>query len=84
MICPDCKGKMWVIDTIPTDDSVIRRRKYKECGYKVYTKETTATDEELDTIFSRIKFDRYGSGTTYSEQKLRLIKKLAGGGKCNN
>lgn len=40
MVCPDCGGKLTVVDTVRDEDDVYRRRKCAVCGRLVYTLES--------------------------------------------
>lgn len=39
MKCPYCNGLSFVKDTVPDDDTVIRKRQCKECGKIFYTQD---------------------------------------------
>jgi transcriptional regulator NrdR family protein len=40
MVCPDCSGKLTVVDTVRDEDDVYRRRKCTVCGRLVFTLES--------------------------------------------
>lgn len=40
MICPECSGKLNVVDTVRDTEEVYRRRKCSVCGRLVYTRES--------------------------------------------
>lgn len=33
MTCPNCGGKLYVVNTLPYEDQIYRQRKCKSCGY---------------------------------------------------
>lgn len=37
MICPECNGKLEVVETVRDEDYVYRRRRCKSCGQIIYT-----------------------------------------------
>lgn len=52
MTCPVCGGQLIVIDSRPTEDSIHRRRKCVECGYRFSTIEVDADlyASEMDAV----------------------------------
>lgn len=40
MICPECSGKLNVVDTVRDTEDVYRRRRCATCGRLVYTRES--------------------------------------------
>lgn len=39
MICPECNGKLEVVETVRDSDYVYRRKRCKSCGQLIYTTE---------------------------------------------
>ena len=33
MTCPNCGGKLYVVNTLPYEDQIYRQRKCESCGY---------------------------------------------------
>ena len=50
MVCPECGGKVHVIDNVSSDDENYRKRECKECGHIFYTLEF---EVEYDTTFKK-------------------------------
>lgn len=45
MVCPDCSGKLTVVDMVRDEDDVYRRRKCTVCGRLVFTLESEVTPD---------------------------------------
>lgn len=39
MLCPECNGKLEVVETVKNLDYIYRRRRCKSCGQLIYTTE---------------------------------------------
>lgn len=55
MKCPYCNGLSFVKDTVPDDDTVIRKRQCKKCGKIFYTQENDLDFNNGKKIMNKTK-----------------------------
>lgn len=53
MVCPKCRAKIIVIDTVSESNRITRRRKCVKCSYRFFTEETIIGDKTPEGFFKK-------------------------------
>ena len=69
MICPECGGDTYVVESTRADHTVIRRRKCSLCGERYYTKEIRIDKSEGNRDMEEIKRQRYPDRLKKAKQR---------------
>ena len=58
MLCPNCSGKLKVLDTISSNDVNHRHRKCLECGFDFFTDEIVVERSKCEYLFQEWSRER--------------------------